>query len=382
MRRERVDVLHIIGAWMAGGAEKFVGDLLLALKRDGLSVGGLALSSKTDAVGERMMSQLDGAGVPYSFGPTAKVGLRSVAWTIREINSIRPRIIHLHTENTELAYFLSRPFCRRGHRVVRTLHTVNRSTNRLHWWAINGNPVDVSVACGPAVLERFVEEVKGRVIAIPNGIDFHWPIQTPARKEACKRMLGLTPGCFDFVHIGNMKGASITTAAKAHDVLIRAWRETGLGECGGRLHLIGDGNLRSELELLAQGDGSIVFHGIRADSHGWLLAADCFVMPSRYEGLPIAGIEAVGTGLPCILSDIKPLMGFDEPGVLRVKQDDPQDLASKLTEAFKSVVAPPTGTIARFRERYGIARTATDYRCVYESIAQSATGTLQPRLAP
>lgn len=47
----------------------------------------------------------------------------------------------------------------------------------------------------------------------------------------------------------------------------------------------------------------VKFLGIRRDVPELLQAMDCFLLPSRFEGLPTVGIEAQATGLPCFFSD-------------------------------------------------------------------------------
>lgn len=47
----------------------------------------------------------------------------------------------------------------------------------------------------------------------------------------------------------------------------------------------------------------IIFLGNRNDVYRLYNAMDVFVLPSRYEGLPVVGVEAQANGLPCLLSD-------------------------------------------------------------------------------
>ena len=49
-------------------------------------------------------------------------------------------------------------------------------------------------------------------------------------------------------------------------------------------------------------DNDVLFLGVRKNVEDYLSAADCYVMPSLYEGLPVAAIEAQCSGLPSIMS--------------------------------------------------------------------------------
>ena len=46
----------------------------------------------------------------------------------------------------------------------------------------------------------------------------------------------------------------------------------------------------------------VYFLGVKKNVEDYLCAADCYIMPSLYEGLPVAAVEAECNGLPCVMS--------------------------------------------------------------------------------
>lgn len=76
-----------------------------------------------------------------------------------------------------------------------------------------------------------------------------------------------------------------------------------------KLLLVGDGELWRELELQIAGKGlekDVLLLGWRTNVEDYLQAMDVFLLPSRFEGLGIAVIEAAASGLPCLVSDQVP----------------------------------------------------------------------------
>ena len=62
------------------------------------------------------------------------------------------------------------------------------------------------------------------------------------------------------------------------------------------------------------GERYVKLLGLRHDVIGLMKASDLFVIPSRYEGLSIAMIEAMACGLPIIASDAPGLSAYIEQG--------------------------------------------------------------------
>lgn len=365
-------ILHVIGALAAGGAERFVVDFVSELRARGRRVGLVALSPRTDPVGESMAVQLREAQVPVWCGPTLHVGMRSVAGYLGVLRRWRPSIVHLHTPNTELAHYLASCLWRGTHALVRTVHNTDAAMvglGGLTGIAMRRNGVRVSIACGATVLKQNRDRLAwGELVGINSGVRFCWPIRTPARSAELKRRLQLASDEVHYLTIGRLAGASPEEAQKAHDVLIRAWTLGGLGERRCRLHILGDGELRPRLEAFARGEPSVVFHGVQRDVQDWLIAADCFVLPSRFEGLPLAGIEAMGTGLPCVFSRIAPLHELAPPVAWWCDVDDAAGLAESLLAFLEAPRFPSAESVETVRTRFGLARAVSDYEAVYDRL--------------
>ena len=104
---------------------------------------------------------------------------------------------------------------------------------------------------------------------------------------------------FALMHVGRM------VYAKNHEFLLDVFEQVLAKEPSAKLVLVGDGELRSEIEAKAKAlpEGSVLFLGTRTDISELLQAADVFVFPSRFEGMPVTMIEAQAAGLPGIKSD-------------------------------------------------------------------------------
>ena len=96
---------------------------------------------------------------------------------------------------------------------------------------------------------------------------------------------------------------------KNQTFLLEAFARLHQREPRARLVLVGDGPNLLSLEAKAVDLGvenEVLFLGMRDDVPRLLQAFDMYVMPSRFEGLGMAAVEAQAAGLPCLLSDAFP----------------------------------------------------------------------------
>jgi glycosyltransferase EpsD len=108
------------------------------------------------------------------------------------------------------------------------------------------------------------------------------------------------------------------------------------------LWLVGDGELRYELEDLAVKLGVIdfvKFAGVRDNPCDFIRAADVYVSASKIEGMPFNIIEALGTGKTVLASDIKghrDLIKHGESGFL-YPVDDMEAFVDAVIEIYKGL---------------------------------------------
>ncbi len=165
-----------------------------------------------------------------------------------------------------------------------------------------GRFTDVFLAVGSAVAaEAIVRGIAPAERVRTIGVGVGKALNAPAahdRAEA-RRILGVPPG----MHVVGTVGRLSFQKAPEDFVLALA----GLGRADVFGVWIGDGELRAKTERLAAKhglSGRMLFTGERRDVDALLPGLDVFAMASRYEGLPCAIVEAMGTGLPVVATAV------------------------------------------------------------------------------
>lgn len=118
-------------------------------------------------------------------------------------------------------------------------------------------------------------------------------------RKKIRAELNIAPNEFVILHTGRF------AAQKNHKRLIDIFCEVEMKNENSKLLLIGAGELLDDIKNYVsekQIENKVLFLGLKNNVCDYMQAADCFVMPSIHEGLPIVAVEAQASGLPCILS--------------------------------------------------------------------------------
>jgi glycosyltransferase involved in cell wall biosynthesis len=136
---------------------------------------------------------------------------------------------------------------------------------------------------------------------IRNGVSLSEFVPSEGNGSGIRAKLLLRPDEFIFVcaaRLSEQKGIDILLQAIA-----RVVRDGVCCKC----IIVGDGPLREQLWEQAREmglAGHVFFEGFQEDVRPYLQASSAFVLTSRREGLPLAILEAMASGLPCIVTNV------------------------------------------------------------------------------
>ncbi len=213
-----------------------------------------------------------------------------------------------------------------------------------------------------------------RIRSIPNGVDTRrFSPVGDAERRRLRRELALPP-------VPTALYAGRLAAEKGVDLLIDAWAHLRRRGVLALLCVVGDGPERSALERRARDHGilgAVRFASATDDVVPWLRAADAFVLPSRQEGLSVALLEAMASGLAVVATDVGGTREAAGDAALLVPAGRPPALAEALCAVLGNrEAARALGGKARRRavERFGILEAARRHLELYEEVAAGEQG--------
>jgi glycosyltransferase involved in cell wall biosynthesis len=175
---------------------------------------------------------------------------------------------------------------------------------------------------------------------------------------------------------------------KGVDVLLHAWGRMKRSlvewpaDLDPKLRIVGDGPLRKQLEKIAAELGiadSVEFLGWRMDTIDLLQHSWGFVLPSRWEGMPNALLEAMACGLPCVATRVSGSEDIIDDGVdgLLVEPEQPTELAEALRRVIQDTeLAERLGHEARAKivRDYQVVDVVEQCVALYRGLLRQAAG--------
>jgi len=153
-----------------------------------------------------------------------------------------------------------------------------------------------------------------RVRVLYSGVDLDKFRLQRGDRELLRRELGIPAEAKVFAHVGRF------AEPKNHPFLIEIFAAIGARMPHARFVLMGDGPLRSAIENAIDRAGirsRTVLLGMRNDVPRLLGLVDVLLLPSLWEGLPIALVESQAAGVPALYSDAITAETEELPHLLR-----------------------------------------------------------------
>ena len=141
---------------------------------------------------------------------------------------------------------------------------------------------------------------RGEVKIIHNAIDLDKFKFDPEARKKLRKELNIDEKTIVIGHVGRF------VQTKNHQFLIYVFKKYHNKNPNTKLLFIGTGPLEEKIKAKVKKlnlTDSVLFLGQREDINKLYSVMDVFCLPSLYEGLPVAGIEAQAAGLPCVYSD-------------------------------------------------------------------------------
>ncbi len=268
----------------------------------------------------------------------------------------RPPIIHLHTTfpnvwGRVLGRLRKTPVIIGS---IRSKRNIKKQMERFTWRLTHTH------ICNAPSLEHDLLSVglkSERLFMIPNGIDIHHFM--PPAQGLCTQP--------HIVNVGRL------VKEKNQETLLHAFALVCKKIPTAHLHMVGDGYLRSELEICAQNlniKNNVTFHGASNAVHEILQKARVFALSSIDEGTPNAVLEAMATGLPIVataVDGIPSMLHEGEHGFL-VKVYEVEKMAEYLLKILETPhLAEDMGAKARLHveNNYSLELMARRHEAVY-----------------
>lgn len=314
---DRVALLAVLPDLNGGGAERVMLNILHCLASRGRMTSLLAFEQREPP--------------RYSLSPLVEridLGTKplrhSLFGIVATIRHIRPRVIFSTLGYINIAIVALRPLFPAGSRVwireanLPSINLPNNKHPRLMTWAYTlfYRHADLVICTSERMQKEFIHKFhvsSSRIRILPNPVD-----EEAIRKHAIADVLPKASGV-RFAVAGRL------TRQKGFDRLLEMFAT--LCDSTAEMIVLGEGPLGAELKLRCAQLGierQVRFFGFVENPWAYFAVADAFLLPSRWEGMPNAALEALACGVPVVATPesggIAELAAMAPPGAVTVAE--------------------------------------------------------------
>ena len=288
-------VIHIVGAMAPGGFENFIMNIYRKMDRNKVQFDFIVHKKKDNSYDEEIESL---GGKLFYVTRKSKNPVKNFFEIRKVIKANDYNIVCRHSDSAFTVVDLLAAKLGGAKKIIMHSHSTTTGNVKIHnffrkWMSFVPTH---RFACSKAAGKWMFGDLE--YTFVPNAIDtseylYDADIRVAMRQEwkvASKNVYG---------HVGNF------VYAKNHLFLLDVFKEITLKDKNAILFLIGEGELREEIEKRIkelQLQDKVILTGRRKDVVRFLQMFDLFLFPSVYEGLPVSMVEAQCSGLPCLIS--------------------------------------------------------------------------------
>ena len=321
-------IAFVLPSFAVGGAERVVLNLARLVDRSRFQPLILAL----DPRGGLLDDVPEDIKVVGLHRPRLRQALPAL---VAELRRLRPVVIFSTFTHINLLLLASRPFLRNARIVIREANMPSFNLARMPW------PAAFRTACGwlyPSADAVIASSMRMRDEMIAMGIApskvhlLHNPVDEDRVRQSAQPVLRHEGKGVRYVAVGRL------VRQKGFDRLLDAMAVMA-DDC--HCIILGDGPERSALqEQMARLNlkTRVTFAGFVANPAPWIAGADAFLMPSRFEGMPNAALEAFALGTPVIATP-------EAGGISEVDGVIIAHAGAPFAAAMKAVAPRPSATL-------------------------------------
>jgi glycosyltransferase involved in cell wall biosynthesis len=316
------------------------------------------------------------AGVPvFCLNQNKAYDARVVPNLIGLLKERQVDLLHIHLPYTGI---LGRVASRMAP-VKAVVYTEHNLWERYHWltgaanrftFGYNDAVIAVSDEVESSIRSRYRVNGKPKLCTIPNGVDVDQLAMDARNVQGVKPEFGIPQDHQLVVHVANF------TPKKRHEHLTRAARIVVHRNPQTSFLLVGQGPLESDIRAQARAQDlqdNVVFAGFRTDAPRIIAASDVFVLPSLYEGLPIAMLEAMALGRPVVASRVGGVPQVISDGIdgFLVDPLEPGQLAEKVLAVLSNPELQQsisTNAVKKVREHFSVERMVASIEALYATV--------------
>lgn len=294
-----VRILQIVPNMQMGGLENFIMNIYRNIDKENIQFDFLVHYKEPKIFDDEIEKM---GGRIYRFSLRNDNNIFKYIWKLNKFYKMNNyKIIHCHMSSIGFVNFI---IAKKNGIKIRIAHSHNNSTDNTLKGKLKRIMIlpykyvsTVNFACSESAGNFLYGKKKFEVI--PNAIDIKKFAYNVEQRRKYRDMLNFSDDTFVVGHIGRFN------IQKNHNFIIEIFEEIVKKVSNAKLVLIGEGELKQEIENLVKSKGlveNVLFLGNRKDVNNFYQAFDCFLFPSLFEGLGITLIEAQIAGLKCYTS--------------------------------------------------------------------------------